>query len=35
MAKGRKDKVDELLDGLLEGRSSDEVLGQDGLLGLT
>jgi putative transposase len=33
MAKGRKSKVDELLDDLLEGKRPEEVLGQDGLLG--
>jgi putative transposase len=29
MAKGRKSKVDELLDDLLEGKRPEEVLGQD------
>jgi transposase-like protein len=33
MAKGRKRKVDELLDSLLEGKKPEEVLGQEGLLG--
>jgi putative transposase len=33
MAKGRKSKVDELLDSLLEGKKPEEVLGQEGLLG--
>src|SRR5690554_4111233 len=34
MAKKRKpkEKVDQLLDDLLEGRTPEEVLGQDGLL---
>jgi putative transposase len=33
MAKDRKPKVDELLDSLLEGRKTEEILGQEGLLG--
>jgi putative transposase len=33
MAKGRKSKVDELLDSLLEGKKPEEVLGREGLLG--
>lgn len=33
MAKERKQKVDKLLDGLLEGKKPDEILGSEGCWG--
>lgn len=33
MAKEPKERVDELLDSLLEGKAPDQILGQEGLLG--
>jgi putative transposase len=33
MAKGRKTEIDALLDGLVKGKTPEELLGQEGLLG--